>query len=461
MRWLILPCETRSRELDAKLLLAVVAAGRGVSSVVGSKKPVDLNLSRLPAGVYVGKSMTARSRHNLLAARACGHRIVAWDEEGLVWASREVYWRTKVDARTLNTPELLLAWGEDNAAAWREHPAYRGTPIAVPGNPRADLLRERLHPYYAPAAGALRRELGRFVLINTNFSRVNHLQPRQNRHLRWLREQRPDDPRGGFAAHKFTLYQAFLELMPRLSEALADALIVVRPHPSESLAVWQALAARLPNLVVRREGGIAPWLLAADAMVHNGCTTAVEAFALGCPALAYVPERSARYDHPLPNGISVACERVDELVSRLQDCRRDRQGAYLCQSRDETRRALIRRSLAGFDAADSASDRLCDVLRPMLEACGAAQGPRRRALTRGALMVRRLAHGIEQRIPGSANYRPYLQVMFPDTAVEDVRDRAAMLAACMGLGVPEVGEFAPNVFTIQPQAAAQDRSGAS
>jgi surface carbohydrate biosynthesis protein len=459
MRGLILPCETRSRELDAKLLLAVVASGRGIRSVVGSKKPVDLNLGRLPPGVYVGKSMTARSRHNLLVARACGHRIAAWDEEGLVWASRDVYWRTKVDARTLNTPELLLAWGEDNAAAWREHPDYGGTPIVVSGNPRADLLRETLRPFYEPEARALRETYGRFVLVNTNFSRVNHMQPRQNRHLRWLREQRPDDPRGGFAAHKFTLYQRFLELMPQLSAALPETTIVVRPHPSESLAVWQALAERLPNLVVRREGGIAPWLLAAAAMVHNGCTTAVEAFALGCPALAYAPEHSALYDHPLPNGLSVPCESVDALVAGLQACLRDRQSAYRCQSADEQRRALVRRSIAGFDAADSASERVCDALMPLLEASAAANGATWRGrFVRAGLAARRRGHRLEQRIPGTSNYRPYLLAMFPDTPLDEVRARAAVLAGCMGVPVPTVQELEANVFVIEPGGRKHDRS---
>lgn len=459
MRWLILPCETRSREFDAKLLLAVVAAARGARSVVGSKKPVDLNLGRLPAGVYVGKSLTARSRHNLLLARACGHRIVAWDEEGLVWASRDVYWRTKVDAGTLNTPELLLAWGDDNAAAWQEHPDYAGTPIAVTGNPRADLLREALRPLYADEARELCERYGRFVLINTNFSRVNHMQPRQNRHLRWLREQRPDDPRGGFAAHKYTLYQAFLELMPRLSESLPGTTIVVRPHPSESLSVWEALAQRLPNLVVRREGGIAPWLLAAQGMVHNGCTTAVEAFALGCPALAYAPERSARYDHPLPNGLSVPCEDVDTLVARLGDCLRDRRGAFACQSADGARQVLVRRSIAGFEADASASDRICDALWPLLESAAVAGGPRRRLVSAG-LAARRWGHAIEQRVPGTSNYRPYLQAMFPDTPVSDVRERARVLAACVGTPAPTVQALAANVFAVEP-APQQDRRSAA
>jgi len=220
MRCLILPCETRVREFDAKLLLAVIAAARGIVSIVGSKKPIDLNLRDYPPGVYIGKSLTDRSHNSLAMVPICGHRLAAWDEEGLVWASREVYWRTKIDGATLNLPELLIAWGEDNAAAWREHPDYQGPAIAVVGNPRVDLLRSALRDYFADEVADIRREHGRFVLINTNFSRVNHMQPRQSRHLKWLREQRPQDPRGGFARHKFELFNGFCRMLPDLARAL-------------------------------------------------------------------------------------------------------------------------------------------------------------------------------------------------------------------------------------------------
>jgi len=220
MRCLILPCETRVREFDAKLLLAVIAAARGIVSIVGSKKPIDLNLRDYPPGVYIGKSLTDRSHNSLAMVPICGHRLAAWDEEGLVWASREVYWRTKIDGATLNLPELLIAWGEDNAAAWRKHPDYQGPAIAVAGNPRTDLLRPALRDYFADEVANIRCEHGRFVLINTNFSRVNHMQPRQSRHLKWLREQRPQDPRGGFARHKFELFNAFCRMLPDLARAL-------------------------------------------------------------------------------------------------------------------------------------------------------------------------------------------------------------------------------------------------
>jgi surface carbohydrate biosynthesis protein len=449
VRTLILPCETLVREFDAKLLLALAAAARGVTTIVGSKKTIDLNLSRYPSGVYVGKSVTARSRHNLALARACGHRVALWDEEGLVWASRDVYWSTKVDGATLNEPELLLAWGDENAAAWREHPEFDGVPIAVTGNPRADLLTPALRSYFDEEVAAIRARYGHFILVNTNFSRVNHVQPSQNRHLKWLREQRPDDPKGGFATHKHRLYEAFRQMLPELARAIAPVPVVVRPHPSERIETWQALAAPVGNVSVEHTGNVAAWLLASQGLVHNGCTTAVEAFLLGRPALAYMPVRSAAFDHPLPNGASLQFDSPAALAEAAVACVTDPDGTFARQAAD-VRRALMARNLAGYGTESLAVWRALDALRPLLANLAPPAGTR--SLSAGMLLaLRRTWRHLEHRVPGTANYRPYLAHMFPDVDEADARARASRLARCLGLeAVPRVDSHPGNVFTVRP-----------
>ncbi|SDY37358.1 surface carbohydrate biosynthesis protein [Nitrosomonas halophila] len=448
MRWLILPCETRSRELDAKLLLAVLAAARGITSIVGSKKPIDLNLHRFDPAVYVGKSLTGRSRLSLTMPKLLGHKLAVWDEEGLVWASPEIYWRTKIHGPNLNLPSLLIAWGEANAAAWRDHPDYSDTPIALAGNPRTDLLRPVFRSCFDDELNAIRQRHGRFVLINTNFSRVNHYQPRQNRHLKWLREGGSGHSRAGFARHKWELYNAFLATLPDLIRALPSTCFVLRPHPSENRAVWDELAAGLPNLAIDREGNVVPWLMAADAVIHNGCTTAIEACQLECPAIAYRPVVSDQYDHPLPNGISLEARNVAELADRVAACIQDRTGSFRDQIEDPARRALLNRALATFDAPELASERILDALQPLL-ACD-VEGSELTA-ARLVLYGRRLVAGISRHIPGTANYQPYIAHMFPPTDDTEVQYRVNRLARCLGLAaVPKVSPLLADVFQIQP-----------
>lgn len=452
MRTLILPCETRLREFDAKLLLALAAARRGVPAIVGAKKVIDLNLARYPAGVYVGKSLTDRSRHNLAMAKRCGHRVALWDEEGLVWASREVYWRTKLDPATLAAPERLLAWGQENASVWREHPDYQDTPIEVTGNPRGDLLRPEMRGHFAAAVAGIRKRHGRFLLINTNFSRVNHVQASQNRHLRWLRENRPDDPRGGFAAHKYALFKAFTAMIPELARALPDVPIVIRPHPSERTATWEALASDLPNVSVSPGDNAIAWLLAADGLIHNGCTTALEGYIMERPALAFMPVRSSQFDHPLPNGLSRQVSSLDELIEEAQRCQ-DNPEAYFAALATPDRRELLDRNLSGLPGTPMACDRVLDALEPLLgnRRPPAEASPRTARL---ALALRRLLRHLETRIPGQANYGPYLRHMFPPTSLAEVRQRAVTLAAGLELApIPRIEQLQADVFSVQPHAS--------
>ncbi len=448
MRWLLLPCETRVREFDAKLLVALQAAARGVTSVVGSKKIMDLRLGSLPPGVYVAKSFTERNLLNFRLVPGVGHRLVGWDEEGLVWASREVYWRTKLDGAALAAPELLMAWGEENAAAWQAFPDYRGTPIAVTGNPRGDLLRPELAGFFAEETDAIRQRHGHFMLLNTNFSRVNHVQPAQNRHLKWLREQRPDDPRGGFAGHKFNLFNAFKQVLPKLAEAMpAGTTLVVRPHPSERQETWVEQARGFDNVVVSHQGNVVPWLLAARGLIHNGCTTAVEAYLMQRPSLAYMPVRSPEFDHPLPNGLSLQYDDAEQLIAATRECAQNPEAMFARQANSE-REALLERNIAGSHGM-LASERVMDTLMPLLD--DGVTGRTGSIAARLGLGLRRTVRAVQSLVPGQGNHRAYLEHMFPTTSLAEVETRLARLRGCLSLDTElRVTQCAPNLFVIEP-----------
>ena len=69
------------------------------------------------------------------------------------------------------------------------------------------------------------------------------------------------------------------------------------------------------------QGNVVPWLLSARALIHNGCTTGVEAFELGVPALSYRATVNDTYDngfYRLPNAVSHNCFSFDALRETLR-----------------------------------------------------------------------------------------------------------------------------------------------
>ena len=55
--------------------------------------------------------------------------------------------------------------------------------------------------------------------------------------------------------------------------------IVLRPHPSENYETWQAWASD-PGVEIQYQGSANVWMLAADMVLHPGCTTGIEALLL-------------------------------------------------------------------------------------------------------------------------------------------------------------------------------------
>ena len=304
---LIVPVESQVREMDAKLLLAAVAAERGFSVVFGSRAYVHHAMAALPRGVYVAKSMRRASDRMFGIISDLGHEIVAWDEEGLVRFPDQFYYQRRLSAKALERVKILFAWGQDDARAFGGFTGYSGCPIHVTGNPRIDLMRPEIRSFFDRDVAEIRARFGRFVLINTNFSGLNHFHDNLSeltQNLMARRGSTPDVFMAGRAAFRNRVLEHFKRLIPELRRAIPDLRIVVRPHPSESHDLWHETAAGLDDVEIVSEGNVYPWLMACEAVIHNGCTTAVEAMILGTPAIAYQPIRDAVYDMQLPNSLS-------------------------------------------------------------------------------------------------------------------------------------------------------------
>ncbi len=447
---IIIPVETQVRELDAKLLLACVAAERGFPVIIGSRAFVHYKVSSIPRGVYLAKSMRKLSIRMFGILRDLGHEIVAWDEEGLMrWPDAE-YYRQRLSPVTMGQISRLIAWGPDNARVFSEYPGYHGAPIHVTGNPRVDLMRPELRDYYQPAVDDIHRRYGDFVLISTNFALVNHFYPRLGALKRAVETAEtggadPYDVAKG--RHKLVLFNAFLEMLGPLCEAMADFTVVLRPHPSENEAPYRAIAQRYENLKIANDGGISPWLIATKALIANGCTTMIEASVLDTPAIAYQPVVSEAYDDDLPNSLSYRVFSVDDLCRKITSIVRGKMAALDYGQR----RNIMDRHIAALDGP-LAADRMVDALE-------AGEYHRRRP---AATPVGRYAKGwvhntlrtavkqINMRRPGHRNNLAFHAHRFPDISVDEIMKRIARMGTLLNrFASIRVEPHSKHIFTIK------------
>jgi surface carbohydrate biosynthesis protein len=328
----VLPVENQVREFDAKLLLACIAARRGFSSVIGLRKELKSRIASFPRSIYIAKDLMSGSERMFKIMRKLGSKIIAWDEEALVHTPPDVYFSRRLSVTSARYVSHLLAWGQDNLDLWRQWPYLPvGITIHVTGNPRGDLLRPEITPFYMMKVDELREKYNDFILINTNFSAVNAWASKDNLF------QASKTPEGkpklgrpaqgmsreyaeGLRKHKQAIFEDFQRLIPALEQAFSDYIIVVRPHPGENQDIYHSIAAKCKRVQVTNEGNVVPWLMAAKALIHNGCTTGVEAYVMRIPAISFRATINDHYDsafHHLPNLLSHQCFSLEELQKTL------------------------------------------------------------------------------------------------------------------------------------------------
>jgi surface carbohydrate biosynthesis protein len=338
----------------------------------------------------------------------------------------------------------LFAWGEDNAELWRQYPQLpAGIPIHVTGNPRGDLLRPEIRTFYQKEAEQIRNTYGQFILINTNFNHVNAFFPSQN--LFQPPKKLGEEPRFGQAArgmsreyaqgfrdHKQAVFADFKRLIPALDASFPDYTIVVRPHPTENHEIYHSIAAQCQRVKVTNEGNVVPWLMATRALIHNGCTTGVEAYVMRVPAISFRATVNNYYDdgfYRLPNRLSHQNFDFEQLRQMLQRILSGQRGAA---SSAETK-ALLDRHLAAQNGP-LACERIVDVLIKIVDEFSRSPGPTWRHRVEGRLKAthRRLRQSYKSYLPGSPKSREFQRHRYPVIPPEEFGARLSRFRQILG-----------------------------
>jgi hypothetical protein len=116
------------------------------------------------------------------------------------------------------------------------------------------------------------------------------------------------------------IFDKFVEAIPAIAKNYQNCTIVLRPHPGDDIKVWNKLSINWPdNVVILYEGSVSPWILASKVLVHNSCSTGVEAFAMGKPAIAYMPFVDDRFDQNIPNPLSQQTNSIDGILKLIKE----------------------------------------------------------------------------------------------------------------------------------------------
>lgn len=322
-RWLHIPMEIVGRELYPKLLLITEAVQDGWQCVIGTKKALLDAAEQLPTGVIYLKSVIPSEYENMMTFKNSGHRLVSLDEEGLIQSSLETLVTARYCDKTVAETEQFFCWGNIACDALKEAYKPHAEKFKVTGSPTADLWSSKAKEVYQEQVDALHERFGKYILIPSSFAVPNHFMgPEEALNImkrdNMFRDEADYQYYKKYHDYVGKVFEAFLKLLPIIGREFPDHAIILRPHPSDNHATWEEATKELNNVHVVFEGSVSPWLFGADAVLHWGSTTGLEAYLLGRPVIGHTPypEEEKAYD-VLPHLVSIMTHTTEDILSTL------------------------------------------------------------------------------------------------------------------------------------------------
>ena len=332
---ILFPIETINRELDFRLFLAVYFADASRRIFIGQHDVLDSIVPYMQGGVYVGKNLFKSEflsksydknlLKNYIRLKEKGFSVVHFDEEGSIYVGGEIEWQQAWDRRldigVLQRDDFVCTWGELPAKHYSAKRPEFASNIRITGHPRFDIYKAKYRAYYKGDVEKIRERYGRYILLNTNLTYANNsLGLKDSFSPRCLYEPSDKTKRINSVrtwAHTSQILVNFVSLIHRISIEYPNIPIIVRPHPTEDWDFYKTVFNGVNNIHVVHSGPVGPWIMGSEVLIHDGCTTAIEAYFSDKPIINYKSVIDSKIDFKIPNQLGIKCSTDGEVLAEV------------------------------------------------------------------------------------------------------------------------------------------------
>ena len=307
-----IPIETASRELDYKIYLSIKLSLRGYKVILATKYLINREIMSHKNYVYLDKGYHSQVSDNLYEViKNRNGQILSLDEEGAVDFINFPTLSNRYSKILLKFADNVFFWGEEQMKHVEELHGASHKYVRT-GHPRFQLLQEDFLGLYSKETRNIKIKYGEFILINTNFGFGNNLKGKS-----FVRQNYKDRITNIdlIVLEDEKKLKACLALIKTLSMKYK---VIIRPHPEENEDSYNISANASQPIIVTKEHASIPWIMAATAVVHIDCTTAVEAAILGKKVISYQPKTLDKSRLTvLPRLVSVECHNSIDVMEAL------------------------------------------------------------------------------------------------------------------------------------------------
>lgn len=314
---LLIPIETKSREFKSRIYFGSIAADYGYRVWIGPSTEIHKKLHKFPRGIIIENDATIKTKSFAMDASNLGHKLIAWDEESISTINDKFYVQQRVAPSVIELYEFFFTRGcSDAKQIIKNYPNYKNKIVSA-GNPRIDILRNQYNKELQYCKNGPITIMSRFARSNP-FS-ITREDAVENAVKKFNLTGNNEDFYRAYLNHCHRIFDLFFPMVKELAEKFRDKEIVIRPHPSEKISTWEDLSAIYENITIDKSNTAEELAAKASLVVHNGCTTGLEAALLGIPVFSFMPIESQDYDVPLPNRVSRVFKTNQSLFNAIKN----------------------------------------------------------------------------------------------------------------------------------------------
>ena len=296
LKKIFFPIEILSRELDSKLLLITHLLSNSNSNwevFIGSGKKLGKYYSthsKIPF-IYFEKGIEYNTTKLKNIIYNNGRTVILDEEGGVYTKSHKNFPRGGFNNPSIDFIEKIFFWGEDSINIWKKnHKNLKSRQICLTGNPRFDLSKKKFNKYFLNTDDETYKD--KFILVSSAFGSSNGMVKsgkKMNNYWKSIsfgKEYMLHDEISNYQSKLFPLY---IEGITSLIKENPNEMFLIRPHPAEKLDTYSKIFEKYKNVIITNKGPVQNYLPYSKIMIHNGCTTAIEAFAQELNPICYSP----------------------------------------------------------------------------------------------------------------------------------------------------------------------------
>lgn len=322
-----LPVEVSRREIMSRTFLACRLASAGHDVLVFASDLFD-RFGWPGPGIYIGKNVfrtyVPHDMRYYRAMKAVGIAVWYHDEENAIFpGAGPEQWEEQLERRTdltgLDRDDKVLVWGNFQKAYYASK--RLAADVQVVGSVNFELYRPEYADLFADYDQRQTQGAEGYILVNTRFASLNAFYTGRGHviHSELWTSFASDPERYEALSREGVMLYHFVGLIAELAMKHPQERIFIRPHPIESPDLYRQVFGPLSNVALADSGDAGSWIRRSRCLLHNGCTTAIQASIAQKPVITFMPWDAGEDEAtpPLPNEVGTIVRTRDEAIRAI------------------------------------------------------------------------------------------------------------------------------------------------